>query len=377
MSSIGVTAVDIRLRALKRLKAYDRTAVRELYGAFFETHPPTDTSCRQIAVAVPGPNYYPTLFQTFPEEFNSIVSRIATPQEAASLLQSLREQKQFGESQYAYAISVIINVLKTAKTSDRVFTATEFRLKLGQGIEEALQTGVVPPGLQMPLAQAWISYVGRQLSGERCGDNRTTSSQDMALKFTLERSQRLALVYHIAKLDTSARQTAVSAEKPDPDGAAPEAEMGELFALGSRLKNGGSAETAAEFATALNRYIAKGLSAKASSFDTTGRAGVLLIILEKLNDESVVKAALSEYWRIIEHPRLREQDPAAWILVVRSTLNLLKHPNRRIGQQVLERFQTTRDPHVSAYFSADKFAGLISQYQSSPFATPWGVMGMY
>ncbi len=378
LSQLGTTRHDIRLRVVLRMAALDPERARRLLPEILNDVPSIDADCRQSTIPVYAPAFYTKLPSLLPHEFGAIVLRIATPQQAAALIEALPVLKATNSADIVSAMHSLARVLETTTVSDRVFTSTELRLKLGANLQKLSSAGVVPSGMDGALVKSWIQFVDRHLRRERCSDVTTAANEDMVTKVVVDIANHLAESHNLSRLDLSRLEMRYSRDLPERSGSdGPDAEVSSLLTLGSKLSNGGSPEVAARFASELQAYAGKALRPGGTSFDIAARAGMLLMIMDKFEDDFVAQMAIKEIFRILEHPRLKEQDATAWIVVARTTLNLAKHPRASIARLVANQLSISSDIDIATYYSVTHLLRIPAEYNKNAFSAPVTIMTSY
>ena len=375
LSAMGLNRTGIRMQTLSRLAKSAPGAARELLPVFMaDEPPPVDADCRQTEIAVADGAYYRILLGLFPGEFEPLMSGLSTPQQAASLAMALPKLSGLSPDQYSLAAGAVIRALNAAQVSDRVFTATELKMKLGLNIEEFLKTENAPAPLVAPLVQAWVGYVARQLGRERCSDVRTSRDEDMVVKYIVERAQRLTVQYGVPGTDLSRIRTTYSSKTPAaPTSRDLDGQRKTLMGLVAKLKLGGSPEVAARLAQEVLRFTEAGLDESERPFDSAARVAILQMVAATLGAEDAAEFAVEGMFRLLEQQTLKDREPAAWVLLARFTLNLSKHPERAVANRVLGRLRQTRDPDLAAYLLADRLVGLVPEYQADTLGKPMSV----
>ena len=363
LSHAGLTALGIRLRVIERLVQLDRSSLKALRNSAIGQSPSTESPCDATEIQTVGKGYYATLFKAFPDDFDLAISRLSTAQEAAAFLSFLSSAGTAGElggPRISHAMSAVLRVLDSDKVSAPVFVATEASLKLGENLENLLNGQLIPPGLQIPLARAWNSYLERHLRDTKCGDQSDTADVGTIRKEGLARAERLAAKFGFGQIDASTipprpqRQRGGARDPVD-------SELGELMTLGNKLLNGGDESVASRFAAEVQLYVTKGLDGSANVFDTFRRAVVLIMIMNGFKDPEIAKVCIEELYRVLESPKAME-NPTASILMIRSALNLTMHPEPKIAEFATARFDRSVDPRVHAYVVMDRLVGLVGKY---------------
>ncbi|MGA3016685.1 MAG: hypothetical protein ABSF62_06160 [Bryobacteraceae bacterium] len=366
LSAVGVDRISIRLRVVKRLSHYDQKAARELLAGVVRDEFPSNIACGEAEVPFPGAHYYETLLREFPDDIDAFCSRLTTPQQGATLAEALQRLPRVPVRDGAPVADAIIRSLRSAQVSERVFSAVETRLRFGSNLQALVNNGIAPAGLGKALAQAWIEYVGRHARSPRCSDGRTGSGEDVVFQSVLPIVKALSDRFNlpVADIPPQVKQTGERARPPAISEAQAAAER--LLALSVKLKNGGSPEAALRFSAELHKYVSSGITELSTPFETAARIGVIVEVVTKIEDDDVAGIAAEELLRVLEHPRLQESEPAAWIVCVRSVLNLCKHPKATMGHRILQRLQRSTNRNLRAYLEVEKAVGLISIYDSRP-----------
>ncbi|MBE0656362.1 MAG: hypothetical protein IH602_01665 [Bryobacteraceae bacterium] len=378
LSQLSVTSHDIRVRSILRMAALDKKRARQLLAELYIDTPAVKMDCGQIAIPSYSPNFYSRLLRTFPDDFGEIVQHVSTPQQAAVLIVSILNLGSVSSADMTSATSSIAGAFETANVSYRTFSATELNLGLGALLEKLVSSGSVPPGMEGRLVKAYFDYVGRHLGGERCSDGPKRDNEDTVVKTAVGLANRMAEKYQLPRLDASRLETRFSALLPEAqEESGPMSESPALFSILMKFVKNGAPEVAAEFAGELQKYTASGLRPGASAFDIAARAGVLMMIVTKFEDDYVAELAVKELFRVLEHPRLMEIDATAWMVVARTVLNTSRHPRAALAKLVDNRIAVSNDPTLISYFAVVRFTGEGHDYMKDPFASPGELMTKY
>lgn len=378
LSQLSVTSHDIRLRAVLRMGVMDKKRSRQLLAGLHNEVPSTEANCEQIAIPVYSYNFYSRLLPAFPEDFGDIVQHVSTPQQSAVLIGSILGLNNLTDLDMASVTASIAGVLETAVVSDRTFSSTELKLGLGTLLEKFVASGSVPPGAGTRMVKAYINYVARHLGRERCADAPRRENEDAVIKATVSLANRLAEKYQLPQVDTSRIEMRYSTLRPEiPEESGPVKEAPTLISLARRLGEDGSPEVAARFASELQKYTASGLRPGASAFDIYARAGVLMMLLTKFEDDYITELAVKELFRVLEHPRLLEIDATGWMVVARTVFNLSKNPRASLAQLVSNRIAVSTDPALISYYTVVRFIGMPQDYVKEAFSSPGALMTKY
>lgn len=378
LSQLSVTRHDIRVRSVLRMADLDKKRAHQLLAELYNDTPTVKTDCGQVAIPSYSHNFYSRLLRAFPDDFGDIVQHVSTPQQVAVLIVSILNLGSVSSADMTSATSSIAGALETAIVSDRTFSSTELNLGLGALLEKLLSSGSVPPETEGRLVKAHVDYVGRHLGRERCSDGPKRDTEDTVVKTAVSLANRMAEKYQLQRLDASRLEKRFSALRPEAqEDSGPVREEPALLALTLKLLKEGAPEVAAEFASELQKYTAKGLRPGASAFDIAARAGVLMMMVTKFEDDYVAELAVKELFRVLEHPRLMEIDATAWMVVARTVLNTSRHPRAALAKLVANRIAVSNDPTLISYFAVVRFTGEGHDYMKDPFASPGELMTKY
>ena len=382
LSIAGFDASNIRIRALKRVGVHDPEAARRMLLTFSYDFP-TDTGRDRLDFAVTGNSYYPTLLAIAPAEFESVVGRVSTPQQAASLLKALKDNKNLSTAQLGYAMGSISRALDVS-VSSRVFAGTETTLQLGATVEAMVgESSPLPQVFRVGLAKAWLEYASRELRVELCSDGKTTSA-GTAETAVVNRANRIADLLQLGRI-TPPSQFRYASGTYQPGTADPlDSATDSLYALAAKFKTSGSTDLRERLVSELTRYAGQDLDDPSLHLDRGTaiyrmfvQVVTVMEIAKQVDDNEMLRLAANSLILLLERPGFREADPVAWIVAARWTINLSKSPSAALSTAISQSLTNSRLQSLATYRFVDKVINLVPKYQTNTLQSPLAVMGTY
>ena len=392
LSLFNLDGLSIRLRAIKRIAVVDPRLARQIASSLRGVSPPSDIDCEALSVPTLGFVFYESLLPLLPDEYPFLVGHLPTLQHVVSLVGALTQEHDltillgqpsvanYSEEQRRVATLSLITAFGSIRASDRVFSTAELLpgLLLGERVQGLLKSGKIPPGLEIPLAKAYIGFVERQLRADRCADTLADNGDDRLVKAAVARSLELSSAYGIDALNTKDIPRKFSSQTPPVARDSREAEAGkrELLVLSGKLKQVGSSELRDRLISASESYAHRPLAESDAAFDAADRC-LTLLGLALSQEEAIAPRLFALAAALLEQTALKDNEPIAWIILVRIALNETNDPKRELAAEASRFFRSTRDRDLALYFRAQQLVGLVPRYQDRPLNNFQSILGKF
>lgn len=346
-SSLNYDGVNLRVRALARLAAYDRRRARSLLEGVLGALDVTDAGCTRADVPFCSALEYRALLAAFPSDIGLILARVKSPQQIAASLAAVREKETLTQRA---AIPMIAGALGGVHVSDRTFTFVELQMGLGKLVQETASQTELPLEVRTRFAGAWIDYVRRTLQAPRCsvGQNGMADGDLLAVITT---AQQMAKEFNIAGIAVGGRRLLrVRPRTGLPRSAQADEAMFQEATAVVRLAQKSERAGIATVERELMAQVQKLLALDSSGVGADIRVDAMIQVADLVKDQHLQGVTVDGLFDLLEHSRLKAEVPALWILRVRHAAGFGHHPNRELAEVVLRRFAASKDPDIRAYY---------------------------